>query len=196
MVQVLPIWRIMSKKHTGVPDKVRKQREEAARIEAEKALTEKETQQQPAGEPSLKQRLADIDRRAKERAEQEKSQLAAHYYGEAKRAFIRAVSLTQDEAVKSSYETMLELEKLVGNASTSAGSSPASTGRTKRNAEQLKADAEKLVEFLKKNPGSNASQLKEVADFGISPSEFIEKYSSHKIKKEGSRANMTYSLAH
>lgn len=187
----------MSKKGTSTPSKVKTQQEEAARIKAEQLLSSSSASSSAtpkAKEATLEESLAAIDRRAKERAAEEKAALAKHYLVDAQAKFKRLLSNTKDEDLKAAYEELLKIEKMAGAGHILAESSAPSGGKKKRSKEELKADAEKIVHFLRSNPNSKASDVKAVADFGISLKEFVEKYTDTKIAKEGSLSNMTYSI--
>ncbi len=200
-----------------VPDKARLQREaneEIARANAERLLTPVESPTPLGGnpappqpsEPSLEQRLADIDRRAKERAHEEKRALATHYVVEARNAFRRAVSRTSDEAVKSAYEEMLRLERLAGDAATPAEAGPSSRStegeratRERRSPDSLRVDAQKLADWLKGHPGSKGSAAVEatgvVVKQPLNVRTFIEKYlPGAKVRTEGQKAGTLYSI--
>lgn len=198
-----------------VPEKVQRQNEEAERIAKERAErllspaerraddNTPEATRQPQAEPSLEQRLADIDRRARERAVEEKRQLAAHYLDEARRAFRRAVGNTSDEAVKSAYEDMQRLEKMAGDSSGNGQAAPAAVEgakRERRSPDSLKADAEKLAGWLRANPGSKGSAATEatgvVVKQPLNVRTFLEKYlPGVKVKTSGEKAGTTYSVA-
>ena len=207
-----------------VPDKVRQQREgaeEMARAAAERLLTpaeptppdESSAPPQQAAEPSLEQRLADIERRAKQRVMEEKAALAAHYLTEARNAFRRAVSRTSDETVKTAYEDMLRLEKMAesvgggggGSSSSASARSDAGTGdgerptRERRSGEALRADAMKMVAYLKGNPNSKGSAVTKATGVVVKPPlnvrTFIEKYApGNKVTTEGQKAGTLYSI--
>jgi hypothetical protein len=209
----------MVAKHTKpthkIPDKMQQQREAAeaaARAKALKAFTPAE-EDEPAAvpvrehvEPSLEQRLADIDRRARERAADEKKQLAMHYVTEARHKFRRAVANTTDENVRLAFEEMNKMERLAGDAATANGSSTASNGdgeptarRERRSPEALKADAEKLVDYLRGNPNSKASSVLHATGVVVKPPlnvrTYIEKYLPNvKVRTEGQRVSTTYSI--
>ncbi len=207
------------KSHTKVPDKVRNQREaaeEIARAQAERLLTPVESTAPagggnggggPAPEPSLEQRLADIDRRAKLRATEEKAALASHYLAEARNGFRRAVSRTTDEAVKSAYEEMQRLEKMAGDTAAApadgggagGGGSGERTTRERRSPDSLKVDAQKLADWLRGHPGSKGSAATEATGVAVKPPlnvrTFIEKYlPGAKVKTEGQKAGTLYSI--
>ena len=206
-------------KHNGkggskVPDKVRQQQESAealAKSRAEKLFSAPEPAEQPASpakvaEPTLEQRLADIDRRSRERAAEEKRGLAMHYLDDAKRAFKKALSNTTDENLKKAYEEMTRLEKLTEGSTAPSGSRISeglerATGlRVRRSADDLKGEAEKLVEFLKANPGSKGSAVTEATGVTVKQPlnvrTFIEKYMpGTKVKTEGQKAGTVYSIA-
>lgn len=115
------------------------QREEAARLEAERALTPRATlvQREPepaTTEPTLEQRLADIDRRARQRAEDEKRSLAGQYLSERRRELRRLMEATADDALRSVWNEVQRLERLVDGGSgpavaSNGGSSPAPVAR-------------------------------------------------------------------
>ena len=206
-------------KSADKPRHVREASEEQARLAAERLLSpaeprpddEEDEGVSPARtsmpEPSLEQRLADIDRRAKERATQEKRDLAAHYLTEARIAFRRAVSKTTDEAVKATYEEVQRLERLAGDnpagapaarsdASASDGDRPT---RERRSPDSLKADAQKLFDWLKGHPNSKGSAATEATGVVVKPPlnvrTFIEKYlPGSKVKTEGQKAGTLYSI--
>ncbi len=203
------------KSHSKVPDKVRNQREaaeEIARAQAERLLTPVEPTAPagggggPAPEPSLEQRLADIDRRAKQRAMEEKAALASHYLAEARNAFRRAVSRTTDEAVKSAYEEMQRLEKMAGDAAAPADPSSAGSNgsgerstRERRSPDSLKVDAQRLADWLRGHPGSKGSAATEATGVAVKPPlnvrTFIEKYlPGAKVSTEGQKAGTLYSM--
>ena len=206
------------KSHVKVPEKVRQQKEaaeEMARANAERLLTPVETQPTanvgsptPAAEPSLEQRLADIDRRAKERASEEKRALAAHYLTEARNAFRRAISRTTDEAVKTAFEEMQRLERLAGDTATPSSESGASRGgspagekgtRERRSPDSLRSDATKLADWLRGHPASKGSAAVEatgvVVKQPLNVRTFIEKYlPGVKVKTEGQKAGTLYSI--
>jgi len=206
------------KSHQKAPDKVRQPKEtteEIARANAERLLTPVVPQPAPsvpvapvAVEPSLEQRLADIDRRAKERASEEKRALAAHYLTEARNAFRRAVSRTTDDAVKTAFEEMQRLERLAGDAATTPSDNGAASGgkgggeratRERRSPDSLRADAQKLADWLRSHPGSKGSAAVEatgvVVKQPLNVRTFIEKYlPSVKVKTEGQKAGTLYSI--
>jgi hypothetical protein len=206
------------KSHPKAPDKVRQQKEtteEIARANAERLLTPVTPQPAPsvpaapaAPEPSLEQRLADIDRRAKERASEEKRALAAHYLTEARNAFRRAVSRTTDDAVKTAFEEMQRLERLAGDAATTPSDNGAAAGgkggaeratRERRSPDSLRTDAQKLADWLRGHPGSKGSAAVEatgvVVKQPLNVRTFIEKYlPSVKVKTEGQKAGTLYSI--
>ena len=199
-----------------VPDKVRQQREsseELARAQAERMLApvesaaraEEPAARAAAAEPSLEQRLADIDRRAKDRATEEKRALAAHYLTESRNAFRRAVSRTTDDGVKTAYEEMQRLERLAGDASpASSGRSDAAADgerptRERRSPDALKVDAQKLAEWLRGHPNSKGSAATDATGVVVKPPlnvrTFIEKYAPGiKVKTEGQKAGTLYSV--
>ena len=86
-----------------------------------------------------------------------------------------------------------EIDVLLGKTETPVDSG---TRRGKRTNDQLKADAAKIVEFLRKNPGSKAGAISEATgvDYGQSLSDFVEKYADVKLGKEGEKAGTVYSL--
>jgi hypothetical protein len=194
-----------------IPEKVQRQNEEKARLEAERLTSPRESEA-PAGgkteEPSLEQRLADIERRGRERVAQEKAALAGHYLAEAEAKFKRLLSNTSDEALKTSYEEVLRLRKLSGGGSAVSGdlfggvveSGGGGTGkRTRRNPDEAKADAQKLADYIKENPGTKGPAA--VAAVGIeikaplNAGTFIERYlPSVKLKREGTGAATTYTI--
>ncbi len=208
------------KPHSKVADKSRSQKdsaaEEIARAQAERMLTPMEPQPPTGGppaaaaaEPSLEQRLADIDRRARERATEEKRQLAAHYLQEARNAFRRAVSRTTDEAVKTAFEEMQRLERLAGDAGTgsaegpSGGRSAAAAGekptRERRSPDSLRTDAQKLADWLRGHPGSKGSAAVEATGVTVKQPlnvrTFVEKYlPGVKVKTDGQKAGTLYSI--
>lgn len=69
--------------------------------------------------------------------------------------------------------------------------------RTRRSPEELQADAKKIIDFLKKNPNSKASAIKESTgvNWGLNLPEFVKNNSDEKVKTEGKKAGMTYSVA-
>ncbi len=184
----------MKGKATSTPTKVQKQKEEAAALAASKLMTPKESTPGATPEPTLQERLEAIDRRAKERAAEEKQQLAHKYLVDARAEFQRAVSKSDDEEVKTAYETWQQMEKLAGGSHGAGATSEKGSKGTKRSKDQLKVDADALVAYLEKHPNSKAADLKAIADFGLSLSKFVEKYAGRKVHKEGSLSNMTYSL--
>jgi hypothetical protein len=205
------------KSHPKVPEKARQQREateEAARANFERLLTPLETPVaavpaavQPAAEPTLEQRLAAIDRRARERADEEKRALATHYVTEARNAFRRAVSRTTDEAVKTAFEELQRLERLAGDAAV-AGTSESASGpvasgdrptRERRSADSLKVDAQKLADWLRQHPGSKGSAATDatgvIVKQPLNVRTFIEKYlPGAKVRTEGQKAGTLYSM--
>ena len=192
-------------------DKHDRQKQEDARASAERLLTPVESEQPKAAspaapeEPSLEQRLADIDRRGRQRVEDEKRQLAADYLSHAHRRFKRAVSNTTDEEVKKAYEEVQRLEALAGggsggghSSSPEATESRTGTGRIRRSAETLQGEAHKILTFLKAHPRSKAGEIARGTDvdFGQSLSAFMTKYASGtKLKSEGSKSTTVYSIA-
>ena len=220
--QELAIYFVMTKHatngktHTKVPDKVRQSQEaaqELARAQAERMFTPVEPQAPAvpangahAPEPSLEQRLADIDRRAKERASEEKRQLANHYLQEARNAFRRAVSRTTDEAVKTAYEEMQRLEKLAGDttpAPADGGTGRPAAGdrptRERRSPDSLRSDAQKLADWLRGHPASKGSAAVEatgvVVKQPLNVRTFVEKYlPGTKVKTDGQKAGTLYSI--
>ena len=207
------------KSTTKVPDRIGQQREaaeEIARANAERLLTPVETPVPASGNgasaasaaPSLEQRLADIDRRAKERAHEEKRALAGHYLTESRNAFRRAVSRTTDEAVKSAFEEMQRLERLAGDtavAPAEGGSAARATPgeratRERRSADSLRDDAQKLADWLRQHPGSKGSAAVEatgvVVKQPLNVRTFVEKYlPGAKVRTEGQKAGTLYSIA-
>ena len=188
-----------------------------ARAAAERLLTPPESSAPAetapaaaAAEPSLEQRLADIDRRAKQRATEEKAALAAHYLTEARNGFRRAVSRTTDEAVKTAFEEMQRLERLAGDAGNGTGRpdagdrpSAADAGdrptRERRSPDSLRADAQKLFDWIKAHPQSKGSAATEatgvVVKQPLNARTFIEKYlPGAKVKTEGQKAGTLYSI--
>ncbi len=202
-------------KHVDKPfEKNNRQKEEEARASAERLLTPVESEQNKgatppqAEEPSLEQRLADIDRRGRQRVDDEKRQLAADYLSQAQRRFKRAISNTTDEEVKKAYEEVQRLDSLAGGGGGSGGggypSSSASseskspTGRIRRSAETLQGEAHKILTFLKAHPRSKAGEIARGTDvdFGQSLSAFMSKYATGtKLKSEGSKSTTVYSIA-
>ena len=209
------------KSHSKASEKAIHQREadqQLARAQAERLLTPVEPQPPAhvvsaapaAAEPSLEQRLADIDRRARQRATEEKAALASHYLAEARNAFRRAVSRTTDEAVKTAYEEMQRLERMAGDAGTApAADGPAGrassaaggekTTRERRSPESLRVDAQKLADWLGHHPGSKGSAAIEatgvVVKQPLNVRTFIEKYlPGSKVKTEGQKAGTSYSM--
>jgi hypothetical protein len=198
-----------------VSDRAREQAEAdeaAARVRAERALsgidpTPQQARPAEKTEPSLEQRLADIDRRARDRASEEKRSLATHYVTEARGKFRRAVSNTTDDAVRSAWEELQRLERLTAGAvgTESNGSEvhhvrEEKTGRReRRSGEALRADAEKLVEYLKANPGSKSAAAMGGTGVSVRPPlnlrSFIQKYMPEaKVRTDGVKASTTYSI--
>ena len=68
--------------------------------------------------------------------------------------------------------------------------------RTRRSAEQLKADADSIVAYLKAHPDSKASDIAKATGANFKPSlkEFM-KAQGVKVDTQGDKVNMTYSLA-
>ena len=72
--------------------------------------------------------------------------------------------------------------------------------RVRRSAEDLQADAVKLVEFLRANPGSKGGAAQEATGVTVKPPlnvrTFVEKYGPKgvKVKVEGQKAGTTYSV--
>lgn len=87
------------------------------------------------------------------------------------------------------------LDKLIQDLGGKAPRSPGAKG-TRRGAEELKADAEKVVAYLKKNPKSKASAIREATgvNWGLNLKEFVKKNAGESVKSEGAKASMTYSL--
>jgi hypothetical protein len=197
-----------------ISDRAREQAEAdeaAARARAERALSGVEHTPPPRvvekTEPSLEQRLADIDRRARDRAAEEKRSLATHYVTEARGKFRRAVSNTTDENVRTAYEELQRLERLTaGTAGPESNGSDGSSGgeektgrRERRSGEALRADAEKLVEYLKSNPGSKSAAVMDATGVSVRPPlnlrSFIQKYMPEaKLRTDGVKASTTYSI--
>ena len=213
-----------------VPAKIQQQRDSAEQIEieqrareaAEKLLTpaeratanEPEAARQPLPEPTLEQRLADIDRRAKQRVIEEKAALAGHYLLEARAKFKKAISATTDDDLKKAFEDVQRLERLAGDDSPRTsleghlddgkrfgmgknGETP--TARVRRSPDDLKADAAKLVDWLKAHPNSKGSAVTEATGVTIKPplnlKTFVEKYGDGvKVTTEGQKAGTTYSI--
>jgi hypothetical protein len=146
--------------------------------------------------------LADIDRRAKENAVREKSALAAHYLMEARNAFKRAVSRTTDEAVKTAYENVQRLEKMVdggGAPAAPAGDAGTRPTRERRSPDSLRSDAQKLADWLREHPSSKGSAAADATGVIVKPPlnvrTFIEKYlPGTRVKTEGQKAGTLYSI--
>ena len=84
------------------------------------------------------------------------------------------------------------LEKLTGTSASAGRSS--GTRRPKRPTEEIKRDAEKLFEFIHKNPGLRAKEIQERTGipYGQSLTDFVMKYAGKRIVGEGSKTSMTY----
>ena len=102
--------------------------EQLARERAERLLTpaaraeQNEPLRPPARpvEPSLEERLAAIERRAREHAAEEKLALATKYLAEARRRFERAVTDTSDQTLRSAYFDLQRAERLADQCPISA----------------------------------------------------------------------------
>ena len=193
-------------------DKSQHQREAEAlaRSAAERIFADPEpVEEKPVaqvGEPTLEQRMADIDRRSRERAVEEKRALAQHYVNEARSKFRRAVSNTTDDAVKQAYEELQRLERMTGETAptgqriqSSGADDAAPARRERRSPEALRSDAEKLVEYLRQNGPSRSGDVMRATGVTIklplNLRTFVEKYlPGAKVKVEGQRALTVYSV--
>ena len=103
---------------------------------------------------------------------------------------------------------MQRLERLAGDASAPAGGGRSDGGgegggeratRERRSPDSLKADAQKLAEWLKGHPNSKGSAATEATGVVVKPPlnvrTFIEKYApGTKVKTEGQKAGTLYSV--
>ena len=90
-------------------------RERAERLLTPAARAEQNEPSRPtarASEPSLEDRLAAIERRAREHAAEEKRAITIQYLDEAHRRFERAVSETSDQTLRSAYLDLQRAERL------------------------------------------------------------------------------------
>ena len=90
-------------------------RERAERLLTPAARAEQNEPSRPtarASEPSLEDRLAAIERRAREHAAEEKRAITVQYLDQARRRFERAVSDTSDQTLRSAYFELQRAERL------------------------------------------------------------------------------------
>lgn len=167
-----------------------------AKTSARTTKTMNKPQPEPeSAAPTIEEKLADIDRRLKQQAVEEKRKVATAHLSEARSRVKTLLSKTTDQELRSAMEEVRKLERL-------AGDSPADdegTKRVRRSSEDLKADAQKLVEFLKANPGSKGSDAMSSTGVEVKPPlnvrTFIEKYMPGvKVKTDGQKAGTTYSV--
>jgi hypothetical protein len=184
-----------SGKGTATPSKVQLQRESAAAM----AKSREGPATPNVVEPTWEERVADINRRAREQAEREIAQLVQGQMGDAERAFAKAISNTTDDAVRDAYEKLQRMRKMLGKGSTN-GEASGGTTRVRRSAEDLASDAAKLADYLRANPNSKGSVAIEATGAVVKPplnvKTFIEKYfvGKIKVKTEGQKAGTTYSI--
>jgi hypothetical protein len=94
--------------------------EQVARSHAERLLTPRErvaANSPPSpmprpSEPTLEERLAAIDRRAREHADAEKRAIATFYLEQARTKFADAVSRTVDAVLRAAYDELRRVERL------------------------------------------------------------------------------------
>jgi len=182
----------MAKKHspTSTPSKVLQQKESAAKIAAEKALTEKEAEMPAPSEPTLKERMEAIDRRARERAEQEKAALAGQYYSEKRAAFAKLIE--KDEEIANAYAELRMLERMATAAGTTNGSNAtadASGERKQRmDSNKLKEVGEAIVAALGKGELSGSEIAEKIGeDAEIVKAAIARLKREEKIKSNGMR---------
>ena len=147
--------------------------------------------------PSLAEEIAKIEARLKQQAVDEKRQLALGYLKDARARMKGLLAKTTDQALKAAVEEVRQLEKMVGDDG--ASEDGGGKRRVRRSADDLKADAEKLVAYLRANPGSKGSAVQEATGVEVKPPlnirTFVEKHlPGVKIKVEGQKAGTTYSL--
>ena len=147
--------------------------------------------------PSLADEIAKIEARLKQQAVDEKRQLALGYLKDARARMKGLLAKTTDQALKVAVEEVRQLEKMVGDDAAAADSD--GKRRVRRSADDLKADAEKLVAYLRANPASKGSAVQEATAVEVKPPlnirTFVEKHlPSVKIRVEGQKAGTLYSV--
>ena len=138
----------------------------------------------------VKAKLAELEARQTEEREQLFKGLLAPLYAE-KDKYVKQ----RDTAEQKIYDLDKEIEKLTGKKQKRASSGSGGT-RIRRSDEQLKADAQKMVDHLKKNPKTPGPELKKIAPLkaGYSPKKFIEEYAGAKVEEEKEGLTKFYSL--
>lgn len=122
---------------------------------------------------------------------------------DAKRAAVDKLRAKRDELDERRRQLTAEIDgqieevegyiaKLTGSPT---GRAASRDGGGKRNAEQLRAEAGRLVSYLEKNPGASGTDLKAVADYGQNLKDFLQKYGGREVKVEGQRRAARYTLA-
>ncbi len=160
-----------------------------------KTAVKPQLEPEPAA-PKIEEKLAAIDRRLKQQAIEEKRKVAVSHLSAARARVKALLSKTTDQDLRAALEEVRKLERLAGDAP--AGDDGAK--RVRRSAEELHADAAKLVEFLKDNPGSKSATIQEATGVTVKPPlnvrTFIEKYGPKgtKVKVDGQKAGTTYSV--
>lgn len=163
--------------------------------------------------------LAEIDRRADEA----RAALASQYVGHARHDFERLIRITRDLPLRHAWEEWHRLKALandphdiLGAISPEAGRDsdeealgrmllPAGSGgppRIRRTPDQLKADALKVVEFVRgysrNHPaGVSAIQIREQfpsINFTTAPVLWVKKYCGKKLKTTGAKGSTRYSF--
>jgi len=149
---------MMAKMKHKLPDKVQQQKEEAARMEAERLLSQREIER-PAPEddtePTLFERLEDIDRRQREIAAQKKRDLAGAYLSTARAQFKKLIANTEDEPLRKAWDELQELERLVSNVGGAVNGhaihapvAESSVSRVRRSKEELEKLATDIIAFI------------------------------------------------
>jgi hypothetical protein len=150
--------------------------------------------------PTLEEKIAEIDRRLRQQAIDEKRKIAASHLAEARQRVKMLLAKTTDHELRAALEDVRKLERMAGSDGLGE---PTSRGgrRVRRSAEELQADAVKLVDYLRANPGSKASAVFEATGVTVRPPlnirTFVAKHGPKgaKVKNQGERAGMTYSVA-
>lgn len=96
--------------------------------------------------------------------------------------------------------TLTKLNKALADV---LGIEPPSSGKTaggrrvRRSAEDLQADAQKIIDYLAKHPKAKASDIKKATGVNFAPSlvKFVKENNGAKVATEGNRASTLYSLA-
>ena len=147
--------------------------------------------------PTLEDKLAEIDRRLKQQTLDEKRKVAVAHLAEARNRVKTLLAKTTDHELKSAMDEVKKLERMAGDPPTQ---DDGIGKRVRRSADDLQADAIKLVEFLRGNPGSRGTAVQEatgvVVKAPLNVRTFVEKYGPKgvKVKVEGQKAGTTYSI--